>query len=47
VIVNVTIPKRLDNEERELFEELAKKMDSKVLPQEKGFLDRLKSVLSG
>ena len=47
VIVNVTIPKRLDVEERELFEKLADKMDSKVLPQEKGFLDRLKNVLGG
>jgi molecular chaperone DnaJ len=47
VIVNVTIPKRLDEEERELFEKLAQKMDSKVLPQEKGFLDRLKNVLGG
>jgi molecular chaperone DnaJ len=47
VIVNVTIPKRLDEEERTLFEQLAEKMDSKVLPQEKGFLDRLKNVLGG
>ena len=47
VIVNVTIPKRLDEDERQLFEQLAEKMDSKVLPQEKGFLDRLKSVLGG
>jgi molecular chaperone DnaJ len=47
VIVNVTIPKRLDGEERELFEKLAAKMDSKVLPQEQGFLDRLKNVLGG
>jgi molecular chaperone DnaJ len=47
VIVNVTIPKRLDDEERQLFEQLADKMDSKVLPQEKGFLDRLKNVLGG
>ncbi len=47
VIVNVTIPKRLDEEERELFEKLAEKMDSKVLPQEKGFLDILKNVLGG
>jgi molecular chaperone DnaJ len=47
VIVNVTIPKRLDEEERKLFEQLAQKMDSKVLPQEKGFLDRLKTVLGG
>jgi len=47
VIVNITIPKNLDQEERELFEKLAEKMDSKVLPQERGFLDRLKSVLGG
>lgn len=47
VIVNVTIPKRLDVEERELFEKLADKMDSKVLPQEKGILDKLKNVLGG
>lgn len=47
VIVNLTVPKRLDVEERELFEKLAEKMDSKVLPQEKGFLDRLIDVLGG
>jgi molecular chaperone DnaJ len=47
VIVNVTIPKRLNSEERELFEKLAAKMDSKVLPQEQGFFDRLKNVLGG
>jgi molecular chaperone DnaJ len=47
VIVSVTIPTRLDDEERELFEKLADKMDSEVLPQERGFLDRLKSVLGG
>ena len=47
VIVSVTIPTRLDDEERELFEKLAEKMDSEVLPQERGFLDRLKSVLGG
>lgn len=47
VVVSVTIPTRLDDEERELFEKLAEKMDSEVLPQERGFLDRLKSVLGG
>jgi molecular chaperone DnaJ len=47
VIVNVTIPKRLDDDERELFEKLADNMDSEVLPQEKSFLDRLKNVLGG
>ena len=47
VVVNVSIPKRLDEEERALFEQLAEKMDSDVLPQERGFLDRLKNVLGG
>lgn len=47
VVVNVAIPNRLDEEERQLFERLAEKMDSDVLPQERGFLDRLKSVLGG
>jgi molecular chaperone DnaJ len=47
VIVNVTIPKSLNQEERELFEKLADQMDSKVLPQERGFLERLKNVLGG
>ncbi len=47
VIINITIPKKLDPEERDLFEQLAAKMDSKVLPQERGFLDRLKNVLGG
>lgn len=47
VIVNITIPTKLDDDERELFEKLAEKMDSEVLPQERGFFDRLKSVLGG
>ncbi|OQY30950.1 MAG: molecular chaperone DnaJ [Anaerolineaceae bacterium 4572_5.1] len=47
VVINITIPKRLDAEERDLFEKLAEKMDSEVLPQERGFFDRLKSVLVG
>jgi molecular chaperone DnaJ len=47
VIVNVTIPNRLDEDERELFEQLAERMDSEVLPQERGFFDRLKNVLGG
>lgn len=47
VIVNVTIPKRLDEDERDLFEKLAEKMDSEVLPQERGFFEKLKNVLGG
>lgn len=47
VVVNVRIPEALDEEERELFEQLAEKMDSEVLPQERGFFERLKNVLGG
>jgi molecular chaperone DnaJ len=47
VVINISIPRRLDSEERELFEKLAEKMDSEVLPQERGFFDRLKTVLGG
>jgi molecular chaperone DnaJ len=45
VIVNVGIPKSLSPEQRELFEELADSMGSEVLPEERGFFDRLKEVL--
>jgi molecular chaperone DnaJ len=47
VIINVSIPEKLDQDERALFEQLAEKMDSDVLPQERGFFDRLKNVLGG
>lgn len=47
VIVNVEVPTRLTNEQRELFEQLAQTMGSEVRPQEKGFLDWLKETLSG
>ena len=47
VIINLTIPKRLDSEERALFEQLAEKMDSEVLPQERSFFEKLFTVLGG
>lgn len=47
VVVNVEIPNRLNQEQRELFEELAKSLGSDVRPQERGFLDWLKEALSG
>lgn len=47
VIVNVEVPTRLTNEQRELFEKLAKTLGSEVRPQEKSFLDLLKEVLGG
>jgi len=47
VVVNVEIPNRLNQEQRELFEELAKSLGSEVRPQERGFLDWLKEALGG
>jgi len=46
VTVYVVTPKKLSDEQRELFEELAKSLGTEVIPQgEKGFFDRLKDVL--
>jgi molecular chaperone DnaJ len=47
VVVNVEIPSRLNQEQRELFEQLAKSLGSEVRPQERGFLDWLKEALGG
>jgi molecular chaperone DnaJ len=47
VIINVEIPNRLDDEQREIFEALAESLGSEVHPQEKGVLDRLREILGG
>jgi molecular chaperone DnaJ len=47
VMVNVTIPKNLSSEQRELFGQLAESLGSEVRPQERGFLDWLKEAISG
>jgi molecular chaperone DnaJ len=47
VIVNVEIPSRLTNEQRELFERLAATLGTTVKPKEKGFLDWLNETLGG
>jgi molecular chaperone DnaJ len=47
VVVNIEIPSRLNGEQRELFESLAKSLGSEVKPQELGFLERLKETLFG
>ncbi len=47
VIINVDIPSRLTNIQRQLFEQLADTLGSEVLPQERSFLDILKDVLGG
>ena len=47
VIVNVEVPTRLTNDQRRLFEQLAKSLGSDVRPQERSFLDWLKETLGG
>ena len=47
VLVNVAIPERLSKEQRELFEQLAASLGTRVRPQEKGFLDWLNEALGG
>lgn len=45
VIINVEVPKRLNSEQRELFEQLAKSLGSEVRPQERGIFDWIKETL--
>lgn len=47
VVINVDIPTRLNNEQREIFEQLADSLGSEVRPQERSFLDWLKETLGG
>lgn len=47
VMVNVTVPKNLTSEQRQIFEDLAASLGSEVRPQERGFLDWLKETISG
>ena len=47
VIINVEIPNRLNSEQREIFEQLARVLGSEVRPQERGFMDWIKEALSG
>lgn len=47
VVVSVEIPKRLDEEQRQLFESLAQSMGTEIKIQERGFLDRVKDLLGG
>jgi molecular chaperone DnaJ len=47
VVVSVEIPHSLTPEQRELFEKLGATLGSAVVPQERGFFDRLKELLGG
>jgi molecular chaperone DnaJ len=47
VILSVDIPRSLSADQKELFERLGETMGNGVVPQERGFLDRLKDLLGG
>jgi molecular chaperone DnaJ len=47
VIVNISIPTNINNEQRELFEMLGSSLGTDVIPQERGFFDKLRDVLGG
>src|SRR5262245_10661734 len=47
VQVLVEIPKKLTERQKQLLREFAATEDDKVLPQRKGFLDKLKDMISG
>lgn len=47
VLVDVKIPTRLTNEQRELFEKLAASLGSEVAPEERSFFERLKDIMGG
>ncbi len=44
VMINVEVPTHLNNEQKELFEKLAKSLGSEVRAQERGFLDWIKDT---
>ena len=46
VVINVEVPVNVNNDQRQLFEQLAESLGSEVRPQERGFLDWLKEALS-
>ena len=46
VVINVEVPINVNNDQRQLFEQLAESLGSEVHPQERGFLDWLKEALS-
>jgi molecular chaperone DnaJ len=45
IVLHVEVPQRLSEDQRRLFKELAKTMETDAKPEEKGFFERLKEVL--
>jgi len=47
VQILIEIPRKLNERQRELLREFAGTEDDKVMPQRKGFMDKLKEVFKG
>jgi molecular chaperone DnaJ len=47
VQIMIEIPRKLTDRQKTLLKEFAASEDEKVMPQRKGFLDKLKEVISG
>jgi molecular chaperone DnaJ len=47
VQILIEIPRKLSEKQKQLLREFAATEDDKVLPQRKGFFDKLKEVLTG
>jgi molecular chaperone DnaJ len=47
IVINVSIPKSLSDEQRQLFEQLAGSLGTEVTPQERGFFDKLRDAIVG
>ena len=47
VRVLVEIPKKLNKQQRELLQQFSETEDSKILPETKGFFEKLKKYFNG
>ena len=47
IVISIDIPKSLTAEQHELFEQLSETLGSEVVPQDRGFFDDLKDLISG
>lgn len=45
VIIQVAIPKKLSDDQKKIFKELARTLGKEVVPQERGFFDQIKETL--
>lgn len=45
IIIQVAIPKKLNDEQKKLFKELSRSLGKEVVPQERGFFDQIKEAL--